>query len=87
MARIFTTQFQYNAQSYEAVVTIISKGDTTTFHVKVLDLDLHVLLPDGKMTYLGKEDFKANNKVDNHFTLALMNSISVAIEHHLASID
>lgn len=87
MARIFTTQFHYNAESYEAIVTIIPKGDTTTFHVKVLDLDLHVLLPGGEVSYEGKEGFKENNKVDNRFALALMSSISTAIDQHLASID
>jgi len=87
MARIFTTRFQYNAQSYEAIVTIIPKENTTTFHVKVLDLDLHVLLPGGEVSYEGKDGFKANSKVDNRLALALMSSISTAIEQHLASID
>jgi len=87
MARIFTTQFQYNNQSYEAIVTVIPKEDTTTFHVRVLDLNLHMLLPGGEVSYEGKEGFIKNGKVDNHFTLTLMSSISRAIEQHLASID
>jgi len=87
MARIFTTQFQYNAQSYEAIVTIIPKDDTTTFHVRVLDLDLQLLLPGGEVSYEGIEDFQTNTKADNNFSLALMSSISRAIDQHLASID
>lgn len=87
MARIFTTQFHYNAQSYEIIVTIIPKGDHTTFHVRVLDLDLHVLIPGSEVTYEGKDGFKASQNVDNRFTLTLMSSISTAIEQHLASID
>lgn len=87
MARIFTTQFQYNGQSYNAIVTMVPKDDTTTFHVKVLDLDLHVWLPGGEMSYQGKEGFMANSKLNNHFTLVLMSSISTAIEQHLASME
>jgi hypothetical protein len=87
MARIFTTHFQYNHQKYDAIVTIVTKEDTTCFNVKVLDLDLHAVLPGGEVYYEGKEGFKNNGKVDNRLTLALMSSISVAIEEHLANID
>lgn len=87
MARIFTTQFQYNHQNYDAIVTIVTKEDTTYFNVKVLDQDLHAVLPGGEVYFEGKEGFMNNSKVDNRLTLALMSSISVAIEEHLANID
>ena len=86
MARIFTTQFQYNHQKYDAIVTIILKGDTTQFNVKVLDIDLHEVIPGGELSYEGINGFKNMSHVDNQLAFAVMNSISNAIEEHLASI-
>jgi hypothetical protein len=87
MARIFTTKFQYNHQHYDAIVTIIRKGENTSFTVKVLDLDLHAVIPGGELSYIGREGFKDISQIDNKLGLALMGSISSAIEEHLASID
>ena len=87
MARIFTTQFRYNHQSYDAIVTVITKEDSISFNVKVLDLDLHLILPGGSLSYEEKSGLKNDHKANNQISLSLMNSISQAIDKHLASID
>lgn len=87
MARIFTTQFQYNHQNYDAIVTVITKEDSISFNVRVLDLDLHLILPGGNLSYEAKDGLKNDHKTDNQISLSLMNSISQAIDKHLASID
>lgn len=82
MARIFTTQFTFNHQMYDAIVTMISTDGKLNFNVKVLDLELHDLLPGGNIKYEGKEGFR-NLQVDNQLTQSLIHSIANSIEHHL----
>jgi hypothetical protein len=83
MARIFTTQFNFNDQLYDAIITIIEKEGKTSFNIKVLDLDLQELLPGGVISYEGKEGFKEKHADENALSQALMQSISKAIEYHL----
>jgi len=47
MACIFTTQFEYNRQKYDAIVSVITKEDVVSFKTEVLDLDMHILLSEG----------------------------------------
>ena len=83
MARIFTTRFNFNSQLYDAIITIIEKEGKTSFHVKVLDMDLQKLLPEGEISYDGKEGFKEKHADENALSKALMQSISKAIDYHL----
>ena len=87
MARIFTTQFKYNHQRYDAIVTVIHRDGIITFNVKVLDLDFQEVLPGGEFIYKGIDGIKKESILGDKLPLALMQSISTAIEEHLASID
>lgn len=86
MVRIFTTQFQYNHQVYDAIITVIPKDGATTFTIKVLDFNLHALLPGGEMSFENKDRFEIKDLPSNQFTYALLKSISTAIEAHIAAI-
>lgn len=82
MARVFTTQFTFNHQAYDAIVTMISSEGRINFSIKVLDLELHDLLPGGRIWYEGREGFK-KLPVSNHLTEKLIQSIVSSVEHHL----
>jgi hypothetical protein len=82
MARIFTTKFTFNHQTYDAIVTMLNTDGKLNFNIKVLDNDLHEILPGGLINYEGKEGFK-NIKPGNQMTQSLIHSIANAIEHHL----
>jgi len=82
MARIFTTKFTFNHQVYDAIVTMYSNDGTINFNIKVLDVELQDLLPNGQIIYQGKDGFK-DIRLDNHLSQSLVNSIAYSIEQHL----
>jgi hypothetical protein len=82
MARIFTTKFAFNHQVYDAIVTMITNEGKLNFTVKVLDNDLHQLLPGGHVNYEGRQGFK-NLQMNNQMAEALVQCIANSIEHHL----
>ena len=84
MARIFTTNFQFNQKSYDAIVTIIARDGKINFTIKVMDMELQELIPNGMVSYEGKEGFERISAINNTISQALMRSISGAIENHLA---
>jgi hypothetical protein len=84
MARIFTTRFNFNHQVYDAIVTVINQEGKLNFNVKVLDSELHDLLPGGHVNYQGREGFR-HIELDHHLSQHLLNSIALSIEDHLVS--
>jgi hypothetical protein len=82
MARIFTTQFQFNHQTYDAIVTVISTNGKLSFNVKVLDMELFDLLPGGHVRYEGHNGFRQID-LDNRLSQSLLQSIGSSIEEHL----
>ena len=85
MARIFTTKFNFNNRLYDAIITLINNDGQTSFHVKLLDMELHELIPNGQLKFKGKDGFKEQVRVDDHLTRALMTSVAASIEHHIVS--
>jgi hypothetical protein len=84
MARIFTTKFVFNHQPYDAIVTIISNEGKLSFIIKLMDVELHDLIPQGQIQYNGADGFK-NIRAENHLTQALIRSIAQSVERHLVS--
>jgi hypothetical protein len=83
MARIFTTKFNFNDKEYDAIITVIDSNGRTSFNVRLLDVELHELVPDGHLNYQGRDTInKAANESD-HSVQLLMNSIAASIEQHL----
>ena len=85
MARIFTTKFNFNHKIYDAIITLINTEGNTSFNVRLLDAELHELIPNGHVNYEGRDGFKNLDTVDNHLAQSLMNCIAASIEHHLVS--
>jgi hypothetical protein len=83
MARIFTTRFNFNGQSYDAIVTISSLQDTLNFSIRLMDMELFELIPGGHIKYTGKDGFKQLASLNNNkLAQALMRSIVNAIEQY-----
>jgi hypothetical protein len=85
MARIFTTKFNFNHKAYDAIITLISSDGKTSFNVKLLDAELHDLIPNGHLNYEGQDGFKQLGFEDNHLAQSLMNCVAKSIEQHLVS--
>lgn len=83
MARVFTTRFTFNHQSYDAIVTVISNHGQLNFTVRLMDDELFELLPDGHLNYSGKEGFR-EIQADNQLVQSLIQSIAVSVEQHLS---
>ncbi|MGE5520128.1 MAG: hypothetical protein ACM3VS_09410 [Candidatus Dadabacteria bacterium] len=86
MARIFTTKFEFNKKVYDAIITIIPKDGEASFNIKVIDLNLGELLPDGEIKYQGTEGFKKLPLMNDRLGESLMHCIHSAIEKHLVTL-
>ena len=82
MARVFTTCFTFNHQSYDAIVTVLSREGQLNFTVRLMDDELFELLPDGHLNYTSKEGFK-DVQSSNHLVQSLIECIAVSVETHL----
>jgi len=67
---------------YDAIVTMLTTGGKLNFDIKVLNDELHMLLPGGNINYQGKEGFK-KLKTENEQVQSLIRSIVNSIEEHL----
>ena len=84
MARIFTTSFEFNQKVYDAIVTVISREQELSFNIKIMDLELLRILPEGGVEYTGANGFENLDVIDNTLAQSLMRSISRAIDSHLS---
>lgn len=85
MVRIFTTSFSFNHESYDAIVTLVSKDAQVSITVKVMDAALHEILPGGIFNYETSGRLSDLHNADNSLTQALRKSITMAVERHLVS--
>jgi hypothetical protein len=84
MARIFTTSFEFNQKIYDAIVTVVSKDGRVSFSIKIMDMELQKILPQGSVEYTGVNGFEHLQTMDNILAQSLMRSISRAIDSHLS---
>ena len=85
MARVFTTKFNFNHKLYDAIITIINSDGKSSFNVRLLDIELHELIPNGHLNYQGKDGFKDVATSENHLAQSLVNSVAASIEQHLVT--
>lgn len=83
MARVFTTSFEFNHQRYDAIVTVTTKEDQLNFHIKLLDVDFHHLIPNGVVAYSGTSGFEQMESLNNTVAQSLLRRIGDAISRHL----
>ena len=85
MARVFTTKFNFNHKLYDAIITIINSDEKPSFNVRILDVELHELIPNGHLNYQGKDGFKNLAASENQLTQSLVNCVAASIEQHLVT--
>jgi hypothetical protein len=83
MARIFTTNFEFNKQQYDAIITVLTKDKKVVFKIQVLDDELIKMIPGGQLSYDPKDGFTRSDLAKNNLASSLLRSISHAIEEHL----
>jgi hypothetical protein len=83
MVRVFTTSFIFNHRSYEALVTVALAKDQLRYCVRLLDAELHILIPDGEIRYTGKKGYADLGWIENEHARKLINSLGQAIEEHI----
>lgn len=83
MARIFTTSFEFNHQRYDAVVTVITQNDQLNFHIRLLDVDFHHLIPNGVVAYTGPSGFEQLEMINNTVAQSLLRKLGEAISNHI----
>ena len=79
MARVFTTSFLFNHQSYNAIVTVLSKDGKLDITINVLDVDIKEV-PGGKLKIECKEDFQDVHIDQSDLSGSMVASITAAIE-------
>ena len=84
MARIFTTSFEFNRKIYDAIVTVINRENQVSFNIRIMDMELQRILPEGGVEYTGPNGFENLDSIDNTLAQSLMRSISRAIDSHLS---
>jgi hypothetical protein len=83
MARVFTTSFVYNHQSFDAIITIINRDNRLNFDVLVLNNAAGDLLPGSRVAYEGSRGFERLESLNNAVAQSFMRSLSTAIEAHM----
>ena len=84
MARIFTTTFEFNQKVYDAIVTVVNREGKISFNIKIMDMELHRILPEGAVEYTGPDGYQNLASINNTVAQSLMRSISRAIDSHLS---
>ena len=83
MARVFTTSFVFNQQTYNAIVTLISREGILSFTIHVIDVDLTGSIPGGLIKMECREGFRDLEVVSKDLSYSMVQSITAAIETHL----
>lgn len=85
MVRVFTTSFNYNHRAYEALVTVALAHDQLRYCVRLLDSELHILIPDGEIRYTGRKGYNDLGWIENEHARKLIRELGQAIEKHTGS--
>ena len=60
MARVFSTSFTHQGQSYPVVVSITEANGITAVNIYLPDTSLHEILPGGKFSFNAKDGLLLN---------------------------
>lgn len=84
MGRVFTTTFQFKGQQHSAVVYVVMNSrQPEEITVKLLDNDLHQLIPKGTLKVI-PYDNEQRNRIQNRVAAQLFVTVKKAVLHHLS---
>lgn len=83
MGRLFSFDFNFENQTYTAMVHMAMQESEILFDIKIYDPKLHSILPEGKLTFKGKSGYKYIDSFKYTQSRNLILAITEAIEMHL----
>jgi hypothetical protein len=83
MARVFTTPFTFNGQTYHAFVTAKANEGKMDFHIHLQDIDLHEIIPGGRFDYNTEEGCKQAQLLESKLARMIVDCVSRSIDEHL----
>lgn len=86
MDRLFSVDFNFRDESYTALVKSYMKDNEVSFDIKLYDPALHSILPEGKLSYKGRNGYEILDNFNYPFSRELILAIAVAIDNRLAKI-
>lgn len=85
MARIFTTEFEYNHERYDALVTVLTENDELQIEIRLLDKELQRFIPAGRFSYRGLDGFEKLPDAGNAVSQAVRRKVGLAVRHHMCA--
>ncbi|HEY1115329.1 MAG TPA: hypothetical protein VGE66_17275 [Chitinophagaceae bacterium] len=86
MARVFTINFTFQGNTYNAFVEYKSSEEELFYNVHVNDPSVQKLLPRSRLRYWGSDGYK-DLDIPNPLTEKLVDVIATAIEGHLSKAE
>ncbi|HEU4472211.1 MAG TPA: hypothetical protein VFR58_14060 [Flavisolibacter sp.] len=83
MARVFTTEFEFNHQMHKAVVAIKNDLGEMVVHIRIFDSELSGILGSEIIEYKGLTGYRQSDSMNHPLAPALMDAISKAVLDHL----
>lgn len=84
MVRLFSVDFNFKDETYTALVNSYMKDNEMFFDIKIYDTALHSILPEGKLSYKGRNGYETLDSFNYPFSRELILAIARAIDSRLA---
>lgn len=82
MARVFTTEFDFENRRYRAIVAVKNEDERTIVHLRLFDPELIAILGQHSIDFVGLSGYK--QLAHTHpLALSLLETINKAIVEHL----
>lgn len=82
MAKVFTIDFHFGAESYPALITVRSKGDDKAVHVHLFE-GLHEIVPEGEIDFTISNGLRRTTESFVGRKKAVVSAIREAVVNHL----
>lgn len=86
MIRLFSVDFNFKDETYTALVNSYMKDNEISFDIKLYDAALYNILPEGKLSYKGRNGYETLDCFNYPFCRELILAIAGAIDSRLAKI-
>jgi hypothetical protein len=86
MVRLFSVDFNYQGESYTAMVNSYMKDHDVFFEIKLYDPALYNILPEGKLSYEGRKGYEKLDSYKYPYSRELIHAIAGAIDTRLEKV-